>query len=483
MALQIRQISVLLRRWDSLKDRRRVLRRFSEWREDQKALPPPDPQVKRLLLIRLDDIGDYLLFRNQLTLYKKSPRWQGYSITLLGNASWQPVFTRLDSVAVDQALWVNKNRYLQHADYRLEIWQQLRAQGFDVVIAPSRTRPLLLDDMCMLAAAPTRTLGCLNTNVHGRWNRLSDGLYTELFAPADSLLHEFRFNADFAEWACGLPSAHRHPVIDPTFQPRTSDKYVLCFIGANTRSKRWPVERWVEFIQQYQERHPGKVVLAGAGDTELRMAELIQQRTRADSIVGKVSLTEFLDWVAGAEAVVTNDTMAAHVAASRNRPTVIVANGVNYMRFTEYGNIGMSNVATVYPKAFMRRRQRVGEGPYAYSEAVSADIESITAAEVLSKLDDTLPPSFSGNENSRGRDDGMLRHEKRGSVPGLPQHATRGQSFAVQPFGETPIAQGTDSRQLDQLRPRLSAPARSRERHDPEPTYHGPNPAVVILPN
>jgi ADP-heptose:LPS heptosyltransferase len=483
MSFKIRQISVLLRRWDSLKDRRRVLRRFSEWREDQNSLPPPAPLVKRLLIIRLDDIGDYLLFRNQLGLYKKSPRWQGYSITLLGNASWQPVFTLLDSATVDETLWVNKNRYLQQADYRREIWRQLRAQGFDVVIAPSRTRPLLLDDMCMLAAAPTRSLGGLNTNVHGPWNRLSDALYTELFTPTDTLLHEFRFNADFAEWACGMPSAYRRPVIDHAFQPRASGSYVLCFIGANTRSKRWPVERWVEFIQQYRERHPGTVVLAGAGEAELRMAHVIQQRTGADSIVGKVSLTEFLDWAAGAQAVVTNDTMAAHVAASCNRPTVIVANGVNYMRFTEYGNIGMNNVLTVYPKAFTRRRRRVGEGPYAYSEAVSADIESITAAEVLSKLDDALPPTLSGNENSRGRDDRVLRHEKRGGVPGLPRHATRDQSFAMQPFGETPIAQGADSRQLDQFRPRLRVPARRRQRHDPEPTHHGPDAAIVILPN
>jgi ADP-heptose:LPS heptosyltransferase len=483
MSFKIRQISVLLRRWDSLKDCRRVLRRFGEWREDQKALPPPGPRVKRLLVIRLDDIGDYLLFRNQLYLYKKSPRWQGYSITLLGNASWQPLFALLDSATVDHALWVNKNRYLQRADYRLEIWRQLRAQGFDVVIAPSRTRPLLLDDMCLLAAAPTRSLGCRNTNVHTRWNRLSDALYAELFTPTDTLLHEFHFNADFAEWACGVPSACRRPVIDHAFQPRMSGNYLLCFIGANTRSKRWPVQRWVEFIHRYREHHPGTVVLAGAGDTELRMALVIQQRTGADSIVGTVSLTEFLDWAAGAEAVVTNDTMAAHVAASCNRPTVIVANGVNYMRFTEYGNIGMDNVLTVYPKAFTRRRRRVGEGPYAYSEAVSADIESITAAEVLSKLDDALPPNLSGNENSGGRDDRMLRHEKRGGVPGLPRHATRGQSFAMQPFGKTPIAQGADSCQLDEFRPRLHAAARGRQRHDPEPAHHGPDTAVVILPN
>jgi ADP-heptose:LPS heptosyltransferase len=449
MSLKIRQISVLLRRWDSLKDRRRVLRRVAEWREDQAALPTPRPRDKHLLIIRLDDIGDYLLFRNQLELYKKSPRWTGHSITLLGNASWQHLFRSLDAATVDQTLWVNKNRYLQQADYRREIWQQLRAQGFDTVIAPSRTRPLLLDDMCMQAAAPARSLGCVNTNVHASWNRLSDALYTELFTPIDPLLHEYRFNADFAEWVCGISSSYRRPVIEQVSPKQMPSAYLLCFIGANTRSKRWPLERWVQFIHRYQERRSGTVVIAGAGDTEARMAGIIQRRTGAHSIVGEVSLTEFIQWAAGAHAVITNDTMAAHAAVSCDRPTVIVANGVNYMRFTEYGSIEVQNAVTVYPQVFARRRRRVGNGPYAYSEAVSGDIESITAEEVLCALDHVSPPTRSGEENSFTRDDGMLRHEKRGRVPGLSGHATRGQSFAMQPFGETPTTQSTHSRELD----------------------------------
>ena len=426
MPLNIRQVSLLLRRWDSFKDRRRVTRRFGEWRADQQVLPRPGPQAGRLLIIRLDDIGDYLLFRNQLELYKKSPRWQSCSITLLGNASWKDVFTMLDLGQVDQVIWVEKNRYLEHAEYRVQIWRQLRAQGFETVIAPARTRPPLLDDLCMMAAAPIRSLGCVNTYVHAQWNRASDALYTELFMPADTLLHEFRFNADFAQWACGIPSAQQRPAIDHAFLPQTAGKYLLCFIGANTRSKRWPVNRWVEFIRRYRERRSGTVVLAGAGAAELRMANIIGERTGASSIVGKVSLTEFVHWAAGAQAVVTNDTMAAHVAASCNRPTVIIANGVNYMRFTEYGNIGVNNVMTVYPAVFRSRRRRVGDGPYDYSEAVSADIESITAGDVLDKLEDASTPGLSGDENPLAGGGSMLCHEKRGGAPRLPGHAAKG---------------------------------------------------------
>lgn len=39
---------------------------------------------KTLLLVRLDAIGDYVLFRNFIEILKKSERYKGYKITLLG---------------------------------------------------------------------------------------------------------------------------------------------------------------------------------------------------------------------------------------------------------------------------------------------------------------------------------------------------------------------------------------------------------------
>jgi ADP-heptose:LPS heptosyltransferase len=381
-----RQISLLGRRRDAARDRERVLRSFADWRRELAALPPPRPRGKTLLVIRLDDIGDYLLFRNQLAMYRHSPRWRDHRITLLGNAAWKDLLTLLDADAVDDTLWVNKNRYLQHADDRQEVWRQLRDRGFETVITPSRTRPLLLDDLCMLAAAPLRSLGCVNTNVHATWNRLSDGLYESLFEGSGSLMHEFRFNAEFAQWACGICYSGVRPVIERRFDPPIVGPYVICFIGASTRSKRWPVNRWLDLIALHRRHFSGKLVLAGNGKAELEMARIIRHRTGVESIVGTVSLTELLGWVAGAEAVVTNDTMTAHMGVSFDRPTVIIANGINYMRFSEYDNTSTLHVATVYPEVVNRRRRRIGDGPYAYSETVTADIASIKADTVFTEL-------------------------------------------------------------------------------------------------
>ena len=403
----MRYLSLMLRRRHSQKECMRTLHSFEQWREAQLQLRAPRPRARTLLLVRLDDIGDYLLFRNQLAVYKRSARWGGHSITLLGNSSWKELFTCFDSDAVDDAMWVKKGEYLTSAPYRNQIWAQLRERGFDTVIAPSRTRPLLLDDLCRLAAAPAHSIGCVNTHVHAGWNDLSDRLYGELFMPPDAWVHEFDFNGQFAAWAGGARFAGSRPILDAPLLPvagaaasgsgagsgASVGSELICFVGANTRSRRWPASRWIEFINLYERSHAGRVVLAGSGSAERELAAQILRRTNAQSIVGTVSLLELVRWIRGARAVVSNDTMGAHLGVSCDRPTVIVANGVNHQRFTDYDKAGITGVATLYPRVFARRRERMPGVYYTYADALTSDVASIAAGEVLAGLAEVLRTS------------------------------------------------------------------------------------------
>jgi ADP-heptose:LPS heptosyltransferase len=403
MQSMLRQISLIRRRADSAKDRRRVMKIFAESAAVQSELPAVQHQEKTLLLIRLDDIGDYLLFRNQLTAYKISARWKFYRITLLGNDSWRDLFTALDQSTVDDTIWINKREYLKNKPYRMAIWKQLRAVGFETVVAPSRTRPLLLDDLCMLAAAPLRSFGSVNTNVHECWNRRSDSLYTSLFKPSRSSMHEFDFNAEFSTWVSAYRYPGNRPYITPPPAALGRGTYTICFVGASARSRRWPANRWIEVITLHRRYFSGRIIVAaGSSAAELQIVHKIQQQTGAESITGK-TLCEFLHWIAGAQAVITNDTMAVHMSVSLNRPTVIITNGVNYLRFSEFSHAGINRIAAVYPELFNRRRKRLGDGPYAYHEAVTADIVSIQAATVIESLKE-LAPELCGSARSGERD-------------------------------------------------------------------------------
>lgn len=386
----LRPLSLFGRGLDARKDRARVLRAFDEGRRALEALAAARPVAGRLLIIRLDDIGDYVLFRNQLPAYRSSPRWCNHHITLLANSAWRELFETFDAAAVDEVIWVDKKQYLLSAEYRAELWPRLRAGGFETVIAPARTRPLLLEDLCTLAAAPCWAIGSCNVQVHAAWRERSDELYQERFEAPDALMHEFAFNASFAAWACGRSDLARRPHLE---WPRSSgqESHLLCFLGASTRSRRWPAMRWIELLSAFARRHSTPVILAAHRPDEVEIAQAVASAVPVARIVGQGSLLELVRFIANARAIVTHDTAAVHLAVATGRPTVIVANGVNYRRFTEYRAAGIENVVCVYPPLFERRRARRGEGPYHYHQAVTGDMATIRAEPVLEQLESLWP--------------------------------------------------------------------------------------------
>jgi ADP-heptose:LPS heptosyltransferase len=394
-----RWVSLLLRRRQSGKAVQRILQTFYRWLGDQKRLPawvaPEKVHAdsvesgieKKILIIRLDDIGDWLLFRNHFAVYKGASRWVGHEVVLLGNSVWAPLFDALDSGKADRVIWVDKGEYGRNGAYRLELWTRLRQEGFAVVVCPSRTRPLLLDDLCVLATGAPHRVASVNTFPDREWNEVSDAIYTELFRGGDPVQHEFHFNANFAEWCCGKRFEGSRPEIAGVIGGKR-EKYILCFIGSSTKSKCWPVKNWIDFILVFASKHSYKIIISG-GPQDMVMAAVIQQATGADSIAGKVSLTEMIGWVGGAEAIVTNDTMAAHLGVSFNRPTLIIANGNNSLRFTDYARARIGNVVTIYPQVFLRQKKRRAAGSF-HHVAVSADIASIAGEVVVGELEKLL---------------------------------------------------------------------------------------------
>ena len=385
----LRLISVSLRKLQSRKDVKRTLAKVGEWKKEISGLEPYRQNGRKLLIIRLDDIGDYLLFRNSLSVYKHAPRWQGYEITLLGFSLWQEIFEFADSSTTDRQIWLDKKRYFSDEIYRRGVWENLRSLGFEVVICPSRVRPLLLDDMCMVAAGAPVNIAVKNGFNCGEWNALSDNKYQELYTE-NALVHEFIFNNAFASWCCGVSFGPLRPSFPaPNLPINTTRPYIICFIGASFKSRRWPVERWNSFIKEILKEGTYTVVIAGGKNDEENAIQIINE-TGAESITGKVSLVEMTGWAAKAAAIVTNNTMAAHLGAAVNRPVVIVASGDNYAEFCEYKKAGITGVATVYPPVFLQKLKKNNFVDFKHYVAVTNDIGTIVPERVAAALHEVV---------------------------------------------------------------------------------------------
>lgn len=382
----LRNISLSVRKIQGRKEIKKVLATFNKWQQEIAELKPAAKTDKKLLIIRLDDIGDYLLFRNTLTTYRNAAQWQGYEITLLANQVWRSLYEFADKDATDKVIWVNKNDYFDKDDVRLGLWQSLRNQGFDTVICPARARPLLIDDACMLAAnAPNNIASCNDMKYH-EWNVVSDKLYTKLYPQKNMMVHEFLFNTQFAEQCTGIHlNIHRPEINTPTVNTGITGPYIVCFIGGSKKSHRWPVEGWIDLIQLAAKDNKYTFVLAGGkGDKET--ADKIAAATNAKNLAGEISLPEVGGWMKGAAAVISNDTMSAHLAVACNRPTLIVANGDNFYKFCDYKSAGIEHVDNAYPDLFLNQWKKKNYKPFKHYVAVTKDIATIPASRVYAAL-------------------------------------------------------------------------------------------------
>ena len=74
-----------------------------------------------IVIIKLDGIGDYILFRNFISEIRKKNEYQNTNITLVGNYNFRKLSQKLDKGIVNNFIWVNKNKFLRDIFYRINI--------------------------------------------------------------------------------------------------------------------------------------------------------------------------------------------------------------------------------------------------------------------------------------------------------------------------------------------------------------------------
>ena len=65
---------------------------------------PSNNSSNKLLIVKLDEIGDYILFRNLLKFIREANKFRDYSITLCGNKAWKEIFDLYDSEFVENTI-------------------------------------------------------------------------------------------------------------------------------------------------------------------------------------------------------------------------------------------------------------------------------------------------------------------------------------------------------------------------------------------
>lgn len=305
-------------------------------------LTAPVIQPQNILLIRLDAIGDYVLFRNFIEILRKSRKYRGHQITLLGNIAWKDLAESLDKESVSGFIWLNRVKFRKNVFYRFRLINAVRRQGFETVIHPVYSRDFFWGDIITLySGAADRIASSGDTsNMTTDQKRLADGYYTLLIHDRSPVRFEFERNRFFFENLLGERIKIRSPLIQIKSRAPTREEYAVLFPGASHAWKRWPVEYFADIARELLKLTKLNIYICGGANERYlgeKMSKLCPNNERLFNRCGETTLLELAELLAGAKLLLSNDTSAVHIAAAVGTVQILALfAGNHYGRFLPY---------------------------------------------------------------------------------------------------------------------------------------------------
>ena len=294
-----------------------------------------------LLAIRMDGIGDMVLFRGSLDDYAEAFGILRSQITVLGCKSWAAVAPEL--FAGYRVIAIDEHRYARNLLYRIWINQKVRRLNVAVTVCDAYfRRAMMADSLARVAGAP-RTVVALPyinsaTRAEYTWylSQVSDVIDTGPYPR-----HEIERHAAFTAHFIGVAPEPRAPRLNwrDMEPPVATDKpYAVLNPGSNEYGRRWPLEHYIALARHLTQQGL-RVVFAGKAEERGPAANMIAEAADGDAILdltGRTDLRQLFDLMKHARLVVSNDTGPAHVAIGLGAPTVVIVGGGHFGCFVPY---------------------------------------------------------------------------------------------------------------------------------------------------
>lgn len=315
---------------------------------------PADSSKKKLLIVRFDAIGDFILFLDTFKEYKKLYSDHEWEITLLGNDLWQDLAVNLPYA--DNYLFINRKRFNRNLIYRYKTLRRIRRAGFEMVIQPTYSREYSFGDAIIRASAATERIG--NTgherNITPSQMKISDGWYTRLIEAPAGKLSELEYNAEFIR-QLGLSEFRASPPSYPLERIRSKpppgcnfDKaYFIISPGAGWAGRMWAPEKFAlaaRFVHEKTEWIP--MLCAGPGEENIAESVISYETDLPwENLAGRVGLSSLVKIIKDSKLIIANETSIVHLAASVNCPNLCIIGGGHFGRFYPYGDLDKNRIA------------------------------------------------------------------------------------------------------------------------------------------
>lgn len=299
------------------------------------ALHPRSFHPRRILIIRLDLIGDLVMSLTVVRTLKRT--YPDAEIDLLAVPASAAVVTAdpdlAQIIAYDPNIWRRPKALMQWKNWReaFALRRRLKARRYDLAISVFGDWAGI---MAVLSGAPRRVgfgresyPGFMTDNVAGRhWDTRDH-------------LHEVDYCLALAR-AAGATTTEEDRIPQLTVIPQarqeieqllqqagvvTGKPLIACHVSSNNgQSKRWPVPYWATLLDRLIHEEGAQVVLTGApNDGPLVERITSRMHEQAMNMAGKTSLSQLAALLQRADIMISGDSGPMHIAAAVG--TVVIA--------------------------------------------------------------------------------------------------------------------------------------------------------------
>lgn len=362
--------------------------------------PRQKAAVKKLLIVRVDEIGDFMLWHMFIEDIATSAPFKGYEIHFCGNQSTKSLFHTFDAQFVKQTHWIDKTRFKKEMLYRFTFLRNIYRQGFEVVINPTFSRDKRYDDAIVKAAAGEETIGMrANLETVAEYEQGYDRqLYTRLFDHPEKPVFEFYRNKLFTEFLVQGKLGRTGTKIDRALLPASPiqkpTQFFVVFPGSRSAKRIWPTENFVLVSNYLFETTGATAVVCGTGNDAPYIDSFCRQyRNKTVNLMGKTSLPEMVALFSEAQCLLSVDTGSVHLAAAAGCPVFGIFNGSQYKRFAPYPKEVAESFYAIYPDAVEAELKNSAVAKEKYEFVVDVPYASVPAEKVILAIDEWMNPS------------------------------------------------------------------------------------------
>ena len=291
--------------------------------------------ARRVLAVRLDNIGDVLMTTPALAALRESlPEARLTLLASPAGAALAPNMPMVDDAIAYRAPWVAHPDIAElpvGADDRALV-ERLAAGRFDaaVVFTTCTQSALPAALACALAGIPERLAHCRENPY-----RLLTVWAPETDAIAPGMRHEVERQLQLvARVGCATADERLRFTLRPGDLARLAKAcdgtgfdpgrpYVVVHPGASAPSRRWPAERFGAAAADLARATGRSVVFTGGADEQALVAAARDAcRVPSWSFAARLGLGAFAALIAGADLLMTNNSGPVHIAAALGTPVV-----------------------------------------------------------------------------------------------------------------------------------------------------------------